>query len=186
MTAWRAGDGPRTSRGALVRYALAWVTTGGVVAALALAVVGQLGRDPVRGRSDPIASVTGDGCVLAQPRGLQERVSRPPVSGPPAPPAADGIHRTALPRRNLIGSLRRGAVVVQYQPSLDQPAVEALRAAFTAERPRRVLVPDATGMPFAVASTAWGRVLGCSKVDADVVRALRAFAARYAGGGPDS
>ena len=41
-------------------------------------------------------------------------------------------------------------------------------------------------MTFKVAATAWGRVIGCSKLDQRVADALRRFAQRYAGRGPDS
>ena len=90
-----------------------------------------------------------------------------------------------VPPQRLVGALRRGVVVIQYEHGLSAADVERLQGAFSAPVPRRIVAPDGTGMTFKVAGTAWGRVIGCSKLDSGVIEALRRFAQRYDGRGPD-
>jgi hypothetical protein len=99
---------------------------------------------------------------------------------------AVGLYSSPRQRDGLVGALRRGVVVIQYEHGLPAAQLELLRRAFAPARPRRVVTPDGSGMPFKVAATAWGRLMGCSKVDARVVAALTRFAQRYAGRGPES
>lgn len=186
MTADETPRRLRTHRGALLRYATAWAAVGVAAAALALLVIRGTHNPAPAERLDPIAAAVASGCVLEKPRGRQARVSRPPVSGPRGRASADGIYETPQPKRRLVAALRGGVIVIQYQPRLTADAVALLRGVFAHPQPRRILTPDASAMPFAVAATAWGRLLGCSKVDAKVLRALREFADRYGGTGPDS
>jgi hypothetical protein len=177
---------PRTSRRALLRYAATWLLAGLAAALVVLLVIrGSADLTPRRG-ADPIAAVVASGCVLEAPRGRPAELSRPPVAGPPARPLADGVYRSAWSRERLVGTLRRGVVVIQYQRTLSGREVAAIERAFRATAPRRVVVPDGSRMTFAVAATAWGRVLGCSKLDGRVIRALRTFAFRYGGRGPEA
>jgi hypothetical protein len=176
----------RTNRQALVRYALAWVL-GGVLAAVLVVLVLRAAaheRAPRRA-TDPLAAVVASGCVIEDPRGKSADVSRPPVSGPPAKSLAAGVYSRPQPRERLIGALRRGIVVIQYDRRLPARDVALLQRAFARSGSRRALVPDATGMAFTVAATAWGRLLGCSRLDGDVMQGLERFADRYAGDGPD-
>jgi hypothetical protein len=177
----------RTSRPALLRYAAAWLLAGVVVALLLVAGVRltEPGPQP-RHAADPLALVTASGCVLENPRGRRAGISRPPAGGPPSRPVADGLYSSPRQRDGLVGALRRGVVVIQYEHVLPAAQLELLRRAFAPARPRRVVTPDGSGMPFKVAATAWGRLMGCSKVDARVVAALTRFAQRYAGRGPES
>jgi hypothetical protein len=176
----------RTNRPALIRYAAAWLVAGVAAALLVIAVLDYADDDPAQRRAgDPIGKVTASGCVLEALRGRAADVSRPPVTGPPARPVAEGIYRAPQPRERLVGALRRGVVVIQYERRLSAAEVGRLRAAFTTPAPRRILAPDGTGMAFKVAATAWGRLIGCSRVDAGVIQALRQFAQRYGGRGPD-
>jgi hypothetical protein len=171
----------RTNRQALIRYAAGWLVAGVVVALLVVATLRLADGAPrPRPAADPLAQVTASGCVLEDPRGRPADVSRPPVAGPPARPVADGVYS-----RRLVGALRRGVVVIQYERQLPAADVQRLRDAFSSPVPRRVVAPDGTGMAFKVAGTAWGRVIGCSKLSAGVIRALQRFAERYAGRGPD-
>jgi hypothetical protein len=177
----------RTSRLALLRYSAAWLLTGVAVALLLVAGVRLTERSPhPRRTADPLAQVTASGCVLENPRGRPADVSRPPAGGPPSRPVADGLYSSPQHRGRLVGALRRGVVVVQYERGLPRAELELLTRAFAPARPRRVVAPDGSGMPFKVAATAWGRLIGCSKVDARVVAALTRFAQRYAGRGPES
>lgn len=176
-----------TNRRALLRYVSGWLLAGVAVALLVVLALRQADDEPRHRRAaDPLARVIASGCVLEDPRGRPADVSRPPVTGPPARPVADGVYTRPLARRRLIGALRRGVVVIQYERRLPAADVERLRDAFASPAPRRIVAPDGTGMPFKVAGTAWGRVIGCSKLDPVVIDALQRFAQRYAGRGPDS
>jgi hypothetical protein len=177
----------RTSRRALTRYVAAWLLAGVVAALLVVLGVRQLDDNSAARRAvDPLDEVTASGCVLENPRGRPAGLSRPPAGGPPARASADGLYSAPQPRTRLVGALRRGVVVVQYERRLPADQVAALRRAFSSPAPRRIVAPDSTGMAFKVAATAWGRLIGCSKFDARVVQALRRFAERYGGRGPDS
>jgi len=176
----------RTSGQALVRYAAAWLLAGLAAALLVVLVLRQADGDPrPRRAADPLQQVTASGCVLEDPRGRPADVSRPPVGGPPARPVADGLYSEPQSRERLIGALRRGVVVIQYEQRLPAAQIALLREAFSSPAPRRILAPDGSGMTFKVAATAWGRLIGCSRLDDRVVEALRRFAQRYAGRGPD-
>ena len=75
--------------------------------------------------------------------------------------------------------------MVQYEPDIPAALVDGLGRLAHGLHARLVLTPDRSGMPFAVAATAWHRLLGCSRIDGRVIEALRTFASRYAGQGPD-
>jgi hypothetical protein len=170
-----------------MRYAAMWVLTGLAAAMLVVVLLrGTRADSPRRSAADPLSAVVASGCVLENPRGKAADVSRPPVSGPPARPLADGVYVAPQHRERLIGALRRGVVVIQYERRLPADQLALLRRAFAGSQPRRVLAPDATGMTFTVAATAWGRLLGCSKLDRRVIRGLRSFAERYGGRGPNA
>ena len=176
--------GFRTNRRALLRYALGWLLAGLAAALVVLLLIRGSSDLTPRRNADPIAAVVASGCVLESPRGRSADVSRPPVAGPPARPLADGVYRSPPSRERLVGALRRGVVVIQYERGMSVREVAAVERAFSATAPRRVVVPDGSGMTFRVAATAWGRVLGCSKLDGRVIRALKTFAFRYGGRGP--
>ncbi len=182
----RDGRDLRTSRQALIRYTAAWVLAGVLAAALVVLVLRSLEveRSPRRA-VDPLAAVVESGCVIEDPRGKSADVSRPPVFGPPSRPLAGGVYSRPQPRERLVGALRRGVVVIQYDRRLPARDVALLQRTFARSGPRRALVPDATGMAFTVAATAWGRLLGCSRLDGEVVQGLKRFADRYDGSGPD-
>ncbi len=167
---------------ALASYIAGWIATAGVAAALGLLAVRAISPDarPFR-RVDPIAAVR-DRCVIRQTTSPQ----RPPVAGRPASPAPTGIYGTSPSATRLVGALRRGVVVVQYRPGISGNDVERLRRAFGSRAGLRIVTPDATAMPYVVAGTAWGRLIGCRRLDAKVMSALFQFAARYQGTGPDA
>ncbi len=150
----------------------------GIAAALGLLAVRAISPDaqPFR-RTDPIAAA-GDRCVMRVAAGRL----RPPVSGGQAIPAASGVYSTSPPVASLVGALRRGAVVVQYQSRLASSQVEVLRRAFATG----IVTPDASSMPYLVAGTAWRRLIGCRMLDARVLAALKRFEVRYSGHGPDA
>jgi hypothetical protein len=48
-----------------------------------------------------------------------------------------------------------------------------------------LLYPNTTNMPYAVAATAWGHVLGCKTFNQRIFDALRAFRLTYTNQGPE-
>jgi len=174
---------------AIVRYALGWLAAGLAVAALAVVALNATDAQPERRAArpqDPSGAVLASHCVLRRPGIDAPASTRPPVSGPPAPAAPAGVYVAAPPMRELIGALRRGSVVLQYRRTLSTRVVEALRRGVKAIGTRTILTPDASGMRFVIAITAWGRLLGCDRVDGRVLAALKEFAQRNVGRGPDA
>lgn len=186
----------------VVFYSIAWLLAGCVAAgAIVLAV------QSASGSGDGEQSASGSGgaeqarnqrppdrltrsCVVRRDTGpvtsSSLRVLQPPTLGPPSRPATPGIHTRPLAATELVGALRRGYIVVQYRPSLEAALVRRLRREFGAGDPPTVVAPDATGMRFTVAVTAWSRLLGCADLGEDTIAAAQEFRRRYAGAGPDA
>jgi hypothetical protein len=89
-----------------------------------------------------------------------------------------------------VHSLERGRVVVQYKPGTPTRTIRRLQNVLLEHTPTEagvdgvdgafaVLVENITGMPYAVAATAWGKLLGCPAVNDRVYDAIRAFRTRY-------
>lgn len=177
---------------AVGRYALAWAVAVALVSLGAIALLRALPTDGQGARTADSLTFAAErgGCVLrrdaagAAARNLD--MMQPPTFGPPATPAAAGSYSSAPRTTAVIGSLRRGMVVVQYRRGTPTGTVAALRRLLAATRFSSIVTPDATGMRYALAATAWGRLLGCPTVTPDALDAVRAFAAVYQGRGPDA
>jgi len=187
MTQGRPVDATRSHRGsrwAIARYGLGWLTAALAIAgAVTLLLTDGDGTAPRR--PDPLAAAARSaGCVLRADLSSDDRridVAMPPTFGPPARPPRPGTYTRPIPRRQLIGALREGAVVLQYRRSLPRRALADLEAVARRDPRATILVPDATRMPYAVAATAWRRLLGCRAVDGRVLQALEGFRDRYRG-----
>ena len=188
--------GSRSPRWPVVRYAAAWLLAGCLAAgAVVTAVRGasepsDVTPEPRRAAVEtPVASPAGR-CVMRRDRGRGTRsalrVIQPPTLGPPATPARLGVHARPPRPAALVGALRRGFIVVQYRPSLDRDVVRRLEREFGRGSPPTIVTPDATGMRFAIAVTAWSRLLGCPSGDERSRAAAQDFRLRYAGVGPDA
>ena len=179
-----------TSRRALTLYVVGWLAAGAVVAAGLLLAVGSgdernadVSLPPVRQTELRVAAASA-GCVLRA--GPSRRRDEPPVEGGPAPPAAAGYYESAPPAAaRLVGAMRRGVVVISYRPDVAQEHRDRLRALQRAVPEGTIVAPDA-GMRFAIAVTAWRRLLGCRRIGAGTLDALRLFRGRFVGSGPDS
>ena len=118
-------------------------------------------------------------------RGIVDYKTNPPTSGNHDPQAAaDGAYETAPPTAQLVHSLEHGRIVMWHKPD-DREARELLRKVGDEDGDKMILVPNTTGMPFAVAATAWGHLLGCPRVNDQVPDAVRAFRDAYRGKGPE-
>lgn len=120
--------------------------------------------------------------------------TNPPTYGPHYPaPASDGEYkRSNLPASGfLVHALEHGRVEYQYSPGLPAADVKQLEALFNEQDGRwtpgqmLLLYPNATQMPYAVAASAWGHVLGCKTFNSRVFDAFRAFRLTYTDQGPE-
>jgi hypothetical protein len=106
--------------------------------------------------------------------------TNPPTSGAAsAEAAADGIYDDPADTSKLVRALANGRVVIQFVPGAKAPLRGQLKALVN-EAPRGViLTANQTGMPFAVAATAWRHYLGCNRGGAATFDALRDFRTAY-------
>jgi hypothetical protein len=81
--------------------------------------------------------------------------------------------------------MRHGIVVIQYRPGLSAGLLDVLTALQSAVPKGTIVAPNATRMPYEVAATAWRRVLGCPRLDATTIDAVRLFRGRFVGSTPD-
>jgi len=165
---------------ATARYALAWMVPLLVVAVVASQLLGEERRDLERAAREASCVLRTDSTAADD---LPD-VMVPPTFGPPAVPAAAGMYRESPPRRALVGALRRGFVIVQYRPGTPEGEVAQLESLVRGDLELTILTPDATGMPYAVAATAWTRLLACTRIDTETLTALHEFRDHNRGRGP--
>jgi hypothetical protein len=196
---------------------LAVAAVGGIVAVLALGVLGGDDSGPGNPRevSETASDVTlpeqqnGDlkgaaqaaGCKLDNPEiegstheskefKASDYKTNPPTSGNHNPDwYEDGIYNPGdTPRLGmLVHTLEHGRIDVQYKEGTSADDVAKLEA-FLAETDgyHMLLFENATGMDAAVAATAWGHSLTCSKIDDTTWDALRTFRTSYIDKGPEA
>lgn len=120
--------------------------------------------------------------------------TNPPTYGPHYPaPASDGEYKpSATPATGfLVHALEHGRIEYQYSPSVPAADVKQLEALFDetdgqwAAHQMLLLFQNPTKMPYAVAATAWGHVLGCKIFNPRVFDAFRAFRMAYTDQGPE-
>ena len=114
--------------------------------------------------------------------------TNPPTSGNHDPvPAGDGVFSrppTTQTTKNFVHTLEHGRVVIQYDPSLQKRRIDQLGGLFNDDPYHMVLMPN-RAMPYEVAVTAWGHLLGCKQVDDKTFDAIRSFRDRYRDQGPE-
>ena len=112
--------------------------------------------------------------------------SNPPTSGNHAALAADdGTYPKPPPTEALVHALEHGRIIIQFDPDLDEQAKGGLESLFDEDPRHMILTPNATDMPYEVAATAWGHLIGCPEMNDRVYDALRAFKLRYRDRGPE-
>ena len=138
------------------------------------------------------------GCVLRNPViegrnhvGPDQEVdykTSPPTSGNHDPvPAEDGVYDqapTSISIRPYIHTLEHGRVEIHYDPALEKRRIDQLGGLFNDDPYHMVLMPNRR-MPYKVAATAWGHLLGCEKVNDKTFDAIRGFRDRYRDQGPE-
>jgi hypothetical protein len=114
--------------------------------------------------------------------------TNPPSYGPHYPaPASDGEYKAgATPAAGyIVHALEHGRIEYQYRPGLPAADVKQLEALFNegtgqwAGGQLLLLFQNSTGMPYDVAATAWGHVLGCRTFNPAVFDAFRDFRLAY-------
>lgn len=187
FTKRRARDAP-VSRGGVIAYALAWLVAAGLVVGVTFALFGgddsgDVALPPVKATELEQASVRGR-CELRRTRSGEQL--NPPVDGAAGVrPAAAGYYDKPLPSAALVAAQRRGIVVIQFRADLGDDVKAQLKKLQQAVPHGTIVVPNATGMRFAIAVTAYRRLLGCPRITTPVLDAIRLFRGRYIGSGPD-
>jgi hypothetical protein len=87
----------------------------------------------------------------------------------------------------IVHPLEHGRIELQYAKGTPDHTVQQLRALFKEESNgyHMLLFENTTNMPFAVAATAWGHLIGCKTMNDKVFDALRAFHEAYINKGPE-
>jgi hypothetical protein len=158
-------------------------------------------KPPKRKTKDLAKAAKAAGCnvITARDEG-NEHVTRdvtpadygtnPPTSGMHAPEwASDGIYQPGNTPTlgTLVHTLEHGRINIQYAPGTDADTVARLTGLFKEmdKGHHLLLYENGTGMPFAIAVTAWDHLLGCPKVNARIYDAIRAFTATFVDQGPE-
>jgi hypothetical protein len=111
--------------------------------------------------------------------------TNPPSSGNHSPvPADDGAYGTSPGAENLLHSMEHGRIVIWYKRSLPERRIAQLKGLFDQD-PYHLILTSNDSMPFDVAATAWGHLVGCRKASDESFDVLRAFRDRYRDKGPE-
>jgi hypothetical protein len=109
-------------------------------------------------------------------------VTNPPVTGRFTERARTGDGSYADKRPPSLAAsthaLFHGRVLFQYRPDLPERELRALDRMTRADAEKVLLFENRTGMPAAVAATAYLSVMTCPRVDARTLAALGAFRER--------
>lgn len=162
------------------------------------------GSDSFEGAADPPAAAVTElepaaraaGCRLQNPV-IEGRTHLAPGEEPPdyktnpptsgnhdLQPTGDGAFDRQPPERNLIHTLEHGRVEFHYDPDLPQQRINQLGGLFNEDPYHIVLTPNRT-MPYQVAGSGWGHLIGCRRITDKTFDALRAFRDKYRDQGPE-
>ena len=122
--------------------------------------------------------------------------SKPPTSGNHYQvPAEDKAYEDPPNVKELVHTLEHGRVIIWFKKSLPADQRAALKKYYDDDSYQIVLVPDTTGMKYAVAVTAWnrdpepngtGQLLGCMKYDGnEIFTAIESFKDENRSRGPE-
>jgi hypothetical protein len=147
------------------------------------------------------AAAKAAGCVIQNPPVLsalhEEREftaadynSNPPTSGKHFPEwYPDGVYAPGTTDNlgMLVHTLEHGRIDLQYKPGTPEATVSRLEKLVDEldSGYHMLLFQNETDMPYAVAATAWGHLLGCPAMNDKVFDAVRAFRKNYVDKGPE-
>jgi hypothetical protein len=156
---------------------------------------------PAPQQKDLTKAAAAAGCVMLNPpiegrSHVTTKVkykSNPPTSGNHNPdPALDGIYgRANTPEpEHYVHALEHGRVEIQYAPSTSnqrEAQLETLASEAINGKPayKVLLFQNNTNMPYAVAATAWGHLIGCKTFTDKTFDALRDFRLKWVDQGPE-
>ncbi len=148
------------------------------------------------------AAAAAAGCTLTSPpdEGFEHEEreftaadygSNPPTSGTHFPTwYEDGIYAagTTPELGRLVHALEHGRINLQYAPGTPAPTIAQLELLVNEldHGYHLLLFQNETAMPYAVAATAWGQLIGCQEMNDKVFDALRAFRHAYVDKGPET
>lgn len=119
--------------------------------------------------------------------------TNPPTSGNHNPVwAEDGIYAPGKTpgKEHFVHSLEHGRVEIQYRPGTTKHRIDQLETLFNEEVNgsrgyHQLVFENITHMPYAVAATAWTRLLGCPKWNNGIFDAIRDFRQAFLDKGPE-
>ena len=117
--------------------------------------------------------------------------TNPPTSGEHHPEwYEDGIYESggAPELGKQVHTLEHGRIDVQYRAGTPNSTVAQLEALLAEQSGgyHMLLYENVSDMPYAVAATAWGHLVGCKTMNDKVFDVLRTFRAAYIDKGPES
>lgn len=172
----------------LLRYVFVWVLAGAALVAVAAALLRPGSEDdpvslpPVR-EVGLAPAARAAGCELRTPR--TTTAFNPVAEGPRGSPARPGVYDPAPPASAIVAALRRGVIVIQYRPGIDDEYLDLLEDIQRSVPEGTIVAPNETRMPYEIAVTGWRRLLGCRRATERTLDAMRLFRGRYLGRGPD-
>ncbi|MGH8945871.1 MAG: DUF3105 domain-containing protein [Acidimicrobiia bacterium] len=119
---------------------------------------------------------------LAEGEAPPDYNSTPATSGDHSSSPADcGIYITEIPDQVQVHNLEHGAVVIQYQPDLDQSDIQALEA-YARTKPSHILVAPRADLDDPVVVTSWTRMLRLPTAD---IATIDLYYDQFAFSGPE-
>ena len=110
--------------------------------------------------------------------------SKPPTSGKHLPNWSNtGVLTAPVDTEMQVHNLEHGHVVIQYK-DIDDALITKLEAVAKTDATRIITAPY-NDMPYKVAITSWGHLVGCNTPNDGVVDAAKAFADQRKGKGPE-
>ena len=162
---------------------------------------GTTAKIPPPQEKDLDKAASAAGCVQLNPpiegrshvTGKVTYKSNPPSSGNHNPdPSLDGIYdpKNTPEPEHYVHSLEHGRIEVQYKPGTPSNEISQLETVVSEKfngkaAYKTLLFENNTKMPYAVAATAWGHILGCKAFNDKVFDAIRDFRAKWVDQGPE-
>ena len=151
---------------------------------------------------DVKAAAKAAGCELKSPKlegathedktfTAADYTTNPPTSGSHTPDwYEDGIYEPgdAPEIGKTVHTLEHGRIDVQYKRGTSAETIKQLEALLAEQNGgyHMLLFQNETDMPYAVAATGWGQMLGCKTMSPEVFDALRTFRTEYVDKGPEA
>jgi len=100
-------------------------------------------------------------------------------------PAHDQAFLTSPGNEHLVHALEHGRVIYWFKPNAPASVRGSLKKLYDEDNKLVVLTPNTSPMPYEVATSAWGKLIGCPTYNEKVPDAFRAFRDAYRLKGPE-